>query len=143
MSGKNDLDIEGYKNTKQRTKILQIFKDSNIPLSAEDIFVRMKEYYPLLAISTIYRNLEILTSKGIVIKSIFNDGIARYELSNTEHRHHLKCIGCNTTVDIDACPLKALEHSIEAQTDFDISGHSLELYGYCPKCKIKNTKSGR
>jgi Fur family ferric uptake transcriptional regulator len=38
-------------------------------------------------------------------------------------------------VPIDFCPLEKLEKDIGEKNDFDITGHKLEIYGLCPKCK--------
>jgi Fur family ferric uptake transcriptional regulator len=61
---------------------------------------------------------------------------AKYEMIHeNEHCHHLICIGCTKIVKIEDCPFKELEKTLHNRTDFDVTGHKLEVYGYCPDCK--------
>lgn len=124
-----------YKNTKQRKIIIDIIEKAPLPLTAEDIFIDIKQTFNSVSLSTVYRNLEMLLSKEIIIKAVYNDNKARYELKRGTHKHRLICKGCNTVVDINDCPLKALEDKLKNETDFDILDHKIEIYGYCPKCK--------
>ena len=125
------------KNTKQRQQILEFLENAKMPLSAEEIFKEVKTILPNIAISTIYRNLETLLSKNIVRKTMFGDGIARYEAFSSKHKHYLVCVNCNKMISIPDCPLSEIENNLEKTTDFYVLGHSLEIYGKCPECKIK------
>lgn len=126
-----------YKNTKQRNLILEVLEKAVQPLTADDIFIAVKPKYTSISLSTIYRNLEMLLQKDIITKETFNDNKARYELKRENHKHRLICKGCNIIVDIEECPLKALEDKLKSETHFDISDHKVEIYGLCPKCKNK------
>lgn len=126
---------EGYKTTKQRQEIIKILKNSNVPLSAEDIFMSIKHIYPLIALSTVYRNLEIMHKKGVVRKNIWFDGKARYELIGSDHKHYLYCTKCNKVITLNVCPLGSFETKLKDEIDFEILGHNLEIYGCCSDCK--------
>lgn len=76
--------------------------------------------------------------KGLVNKTLMGDGKARYELTGDGHRHHLICTNCHRMVPIDVCPLEKIEEDVVKKTNFDITGHKLELYGVCPDCKKNN-----
>lgn len=134
---KNSLD-RAYKSTKQRQIIMDILERAVQPLTAEDIFLDIKQKLDSISLSTVYRNLEMLLSKNIINKELFCDNKARYELKGDKHRHKLICKGCNMVVDIDECPIKAIEDKLKNETDFDISDHKIEIYGYCPRCKRGN-----
>ena len=56
-----------------------------------------------------------------------------YELTVDRHRHYAICLGCHEMHSIDLCPLSDTHIS-----NFTITGHRLELYGYCDKCKNKS-----
>ncbi|MFZ5988211.1 MAG: Fur family transcriptional regulator [Bacillota bacterium] len=135
LSEDNILTQAGCKNTKSRKVIIEVLENASSPLTAEDIFLRSKELGTSVNLSTVYRTLDLMESKTLVEKSIMGDGKARYELTRDGHHHHLICINCHNSVPIDICPLEKLEKDVGRETNFDITGHKLELYGICPKCK--------
>lgn len=130
------MTLDGIKNTKQRQKLLDLLQQAGRSMSAEEIFAEPSIQGAKLALSTIYRNLDLLHSRGILIKTIFPDGLARYELSGkTGHHHYLVCTRCNRRQTFDACPLKRMETALESETGFEIHSHNLMLYGTCPECR--------
>jgi Fur family ferric uptake transcriptional regulator len=136
---KQVLAREGVKNTKYRNAILEIIEQSKIPLTAEEIFLILKQKYGSIWLSTVYRTLEILSSKDLIIKlTIMDDDKARYELNHNEHRHHIICVSCHKMITFLDCPVKEFEKTLKEKIDFDVKGHKLEIYGYCHKCKWEN-----
>lgn len=129
------------KNTKQRAAILRVLKSLAEPASAEEVFSNLKDDFPTLALSTVYRNLERFAAAGLVKKDSFNDGIIRYSLAEEHHGHYLICTECDCKIKIDDCPLSNMEEELAKNTGFEIDGHNLTIYGKCPRCKIqKSTK---
>ncbi|NLD45919.1 MAG: transcriptional repressor [Clostridiaceae bacterium] len=131
----NILTRIGCKNTQSRQAIIGVLENASCPLSAEDIYLKIKELGTSVNLSTVYRTLELMESKQLVDKSITVDGKAKYELTVDGHRHHLICTNCHKSVPIDICPLDKLQKDVGEKTNFDITGHKLELYGLCPKCR--------
>ncbi|MDI6619461.1 MAG: transcriptional repressor [Clostridiales bacterium] len=126
----------GIKNTKQREIIFDVLSKSDVPITADELFIKLKDMDTSINLSTIYRNLDMMCDKGIITKTIFmNDDKARFEIKNTQHKHRLICIKCKRMVPIDDCPIEEFEKMLCKKTSFDITGHKLEIYGYCPKCK--------
>jgi Fur family ferric uptake transcriptional regulator len=134
----NILKREGLKNTKHRNAILEVIESSEQPQSAEDIFIELKENNTLINLSSVYRILDSLVSKDLIIKSnITGDSKAMYEMKRPEHKHHLICSECRRMFAIDGCPLADYEKQIKDRTGFDITGHKLEIFGLCKDCKEK------
>ena len=106
-----------------------------MPFTAEEIFNRVREQGFSTNLSTVYRTLELLKSKGLLEMSIMAGSRARYQLLCNGHRHHIVCTGCHMAIPLDGCPLEVIEMNIGETTKFDITGHKLELYGLCPQCK--------
>ena len=123
------------KNTKQRTIILEILQKARKPLSANDIFDRAIKMQPQMALTTIYRNLDMLYENDIISRTRINEKEYCYELKKEKHTHYLVCKNCKKKVDLPDCPLKELEKNISSSTGFKITSHNLELEGYCDKCK--------
>lgn len=135
-SDKEFFNEKGIKNTKKRGMVLDILKKSDSPVTAEYIYLKLKEENAQVWLSTIYRTLEVLTSKGVVTKSnIMNDGKASYELNNSQHKHHMVCMSCSRMVPVDDCPFEEFEKQLCKKTGFEVKSHKLEIYGYCPMCK--------
>jgi len=125
----------GCKNTKSRKAVIEVLENAENPLSAEDIFLCIKKQGSSVNLSTVYRTLDLMESKSVVNTIVMMDGKARYELTVDGHRHHLVCTNCHKSVPIDFCPLENMEKDIGMRSDFDITGHKIEIYGICPNCK--------
>ena len=92
------LQEEGFKLTLQRQATVEILLEHlNELLTAEEIYMYVKQKYPDIGLATVYRTLEILTDLGIISRNLFDDGIGRYHLKQTVNRHfahHLLCVKC-------------------------------------------------
>ena len=133
---KKILAEKGLKNTGYRNILLKILEESRTPLTVEEIYIKMKKQNSAVSLSTVYRSMETMWDKKLAAKTtIMNDGKARYEFNTMEHKHHLICLGCSKIVDISGCPFKDYEKNITGETGFDVRGHNLEMYGYCPACQ--------
>ena len=124
--------VSDYKSTKQRNKIIQVLRDAKRPLTAEEIYLLVKDELPSVVISTIYRNMEAL--KNIIVKTVYNDGKARYALTKEKHTHNLICLKCKKSIAIEKCPLETMEKNLSEQNSFEILEHKLEIYGHCKDC---------
>jgi len=123
------------KGTKHRYAILEVLEIYKFPVTAEDLYINLREKGSTISLSTVYRSLEILHEKGIVIKTNLPDyNKAVYEYNHNEHRHHMICIKCHMVLQVTGCPLEKYEKFIESKYDFTVKGHNLEVYGYCNDC---------
>lgn len=133
---KDILKRKGLKNTKHRNSILNEIEKCDQPISAEQIFLRLKDKYISINLSTVYRVLDTLVEKNLVIKSsITGDTKALFELYSIEHKHHLVCIRCKKMFSVDGCPFEEYEKMLHEKIGFDVKGHKLEIFGYCKDCK--------
>lgn len=121
------------KCTKGREVILRIIQNSNMPITAEDVFFAVKKQADL-NLSTVYRTLSTLTQKGLLLKQVMQDQKAYYQIATHAHKHILVCEECGLQTPIKDCPLHPLEAKIAKDTGFVIKGHSLEIFGVCSKC---------
>ncbi len=132
------LKASGLKNTKHRIKILEILSESARPISADDIYAKLKDLDNMISLSTVYRSLEALATKDLVNKVSFeNETKTTYEINRLVHHHFLVCIGCNKIITMDDCPIHEYEEEVSRTLGFHVVGHKLELYGYCPECAKK------
>lgn len=124
--------------TRQRRSVYRVLWEAEEPLNAVQIYNqashgREGEEY---ALSTIYRILAAFEEKGLVEKTAWmENGTVVYTLNRGEHTHYAVCLGCKKRIPLQNCPFDHVHLEREAG-DFIITGHKLELYGYCGECKI-------
>ncbi len=139
------LSANNYKMTPQRKEILQVFIDSEQGnhLSAEEVHELLRKKDFDFGLATVYRNVELLTELGILMKVNFDDGCVRYELSSgdgkTHRHHHLICLNCKKVIEFKEDMLDEVEDRIAAKADFEIVNHEVKFFGYCSDCRNKVT----
>ena len=67
MESEERLKNSGLKTTKSRKAILDILIRSDQPMAAEQIFLVLKQEQIAINLSTVYRTLESLENKDLVI----------------------------------------------------------------------------
>jgi len=131
-----DLKSVGLKVTLPRLKILEVLeRSSNHHLSAEDIYRALMEQREEVGVATIYRVLTQFEESGIVNKLNFENNQAVYELSNVEHHDHLVCVKCNIIIEFQDDVIEQHQLQIANKYGFQLTDHSLYLYGLCKTCK--------
>src|ERR1700730_2587990 len=102
---KEQLQSQQLKLTPQREATLQVLLENHEQhLSAEDIFMLVKQKAPDIGLATVYRTLELLYELRIIEKLSFGDGVARYEFRSDDHphhHHHLICLNCGRVSEIE------------------------------------------
>jgi Fur family ferric uptake transcriptional regulator len=128
--------LKGFRMTRDRRIILELLREAGIPLTAEDIRERATAVLPGLALSTVYRTLDELLGRGHVERTLLsNDGRAFFELTGRAHRHYMVCLGCHRMLPIRSCPVDDSADSAAEELGFEVTDHSLVLYGYCIHCR--------
>lgn len=109
--------------TKIRTRLMEIFNSSTLPLSVQDLLRKIKANK-----TTIYRELEFLCKNDFIMEVNLNDNKKRYELKNLEHHHHLVCTNCKTIKDVE------VKENFKIPSNFKLISHNLEFFGICQNC---------
>ena len=122
--------------TKQRQIILEELRGVTSHPTADDMYEMIRRRLPNISLGTVYRNLEILSDKGIIQKLDVGGTKKRFD-GNVMTHYHLRCTGCGMVGDIDIEPDHSLEEMAAALTNFKIIKHSLEFIGICPACQKK------
>jgi len=138
---KHQLQSKGYKLTPQREATVRVLLENEEDhLSAEDVFMLVKQKAPEIGLATVYRTLELLSELHVVEKINFGDGVARYDLrtdTSKHHHHHLICVQCGSMDEIREDWLGPLEERLDKEFDFAVLDHRLDFYGICHRCKDK------
>ncbi|MBW7956491.1 MAG: transcriptional repressor [Deltaproteobacteria bacterium] len=129
----------GFRLTRVRKAIVEIFLKRGLPLSASDIIGALlsKDKDTAANKTTVYRELAFLEEHGIIKEIRFlHERVKRYELAGGEHHHHLICVKCRKVEDIVLeGDLEEEERRILESTGFTVLNHSLEFVGLCQGCR--------
>ncbi|WP_377888468.1 Fur family transcriptional regulator [Alkalihalobacillus sp. R86527] len=127
------LKNEGFKYTEKRENLVAFFAEESRYLPAKEVLTYMQKSYPGMSVDTIYRNLTLFRDLGILEETEWN-GEKRYRLScaTNSHHHHLICLDCGRTRQIEACPMDNIP---VYDADFEVVGHKFEIYGKCGACQ--------
>ncbi|RWR15031.1 ferric iron uptake transcriptional regulator [Siminovitchia fortis] len=138
---KKQLHSASYKLTPQREATVRVLlENEDDHLSAEDVYLLVKDKSPDIGLATVYRTLELLTELKVVDKINFGDGVSRYDLrqEGADHfHHHLICIECGTVDEIQEDLLGDVEKIVEHDFNFKIKDHRLTFHGICWRCQDK------
>lgn len=125
------LKSKNLKVTPLRKQILKILLNSKKPLTAGQILSKVEANK-----TSIYRNIDKLLAKEIVVEVYFGDRNKRYEVVSLSHHHHLFCINCHKIEDVFLKEaLRKEEKQIAMSQNFKIVKHNLEFFGYCLNCQ--------
>ena len=125
---------DGLKRSKPRIAVLDALEKETVPVTASALFEKIRSDDPSIWLSSVYRALESFVEKGAVIKYMPTDStMAVYETNRHTHKHYAVCVGCHAMLPVDDCPLHEMAEALSPER-FHVTGHNLEIYGYCDKC---------
>lgn len=122
------------RNTEQKSVILEVLQTHKDHPTADQIYAEVRERLPRISLGTVYRNLEKLSSAGVIMKLELGGGQKRFDPTPTDHAH-FRCVGCFAVEDlpqdlrIDLPDINGIDGKNRI-----ILGNTLEYYGYCEKC---------
>ena len=117
--------------TKQRELILNILKQADRHLTADEVFFLAKLKMPSIAMATIYNNLNAMHEAGI-INRLHIDGVADCFDKITDPHDHLLCVRCGKIADIR---LPRLAEELERELATEIEDYELTVHHVCPECR--------
>ncbi len=133
-----DLRKAGLKVTLPRIKILELLENSEQHhLSAEDIYKTLLEQGEDVGLATVYRVLTQFESAGIIQRHHFENNHSVFEIMQDDHHDHLVCLNCNKVIEFTNETIEKEQHAVAEKFGFELTGHALNLYGFCanPGCK--------
>ena len=54
------------------------------------------------------------------------------------HKHHLVCQNCNKVLEFTNDVIEHEQHEVAKEYGFTLTGHSLNLYGYCDAAECQD-----
>lgn len=126
----------GIRITPQRQAIIRYLITSHSHPTADEIYHALSPDFPNISVATIYNNLRVFKSIGIVKELTYGDASSRFDF-NTHNHYHVICEKCGKIVDFHYPQLDEVEQLAQHITEFDVTHHRMEIYGLCKECKGK------
>jgi Fur family transcriptional regulator, ferric uptake regulator len=124
--------------TRSQERILDLLKILNRSISAQDIYLELRNRSENMGLATVYRSLEALKLEGVVQVRTLANGESLYSTVQ-EDRHHLTCLQCGVSIPINQCPVHELEAQLHQAYQFKIFYHTLEFFGLCTQCQLAHS----
>ncbi len=129
------------KSSRKRKFIIDYFLKQDKHFSAEELYNQIRNKFPGIGYSTVYRTLKLLAECGLASIRHFEEGITRFEpIHQREHHDHLICTGCKRIIEFKNKEIENLQKKIAQKLQFSVQNHKLEIYGLCPRCAKKGKK---
>ena len=125
--------MPGKRYSKQRELIYNAVHSSKEHPTAEMVYQWLRPKNPNLSLGTVYRNLNLLSEEGVLIRMPFP--VERYD-ADTHPHSHFRCKSCSRVMDLELPYDPELVASALAQApELRIEGHDLLFTGVCPDCQ--------
>ncbi len=129
-----------FRNTTQRSEVLEEVQCSDSHLTAGEIFERVRRRDPRIAYGTVYRTLHLLAAHGLIQELTFADQASRYD-GRVERHDHVHCLKCGVLLDVDVPVALIARHVAAEQSGFDVNSHHTVFSGVCPGCKTAENRA--
>lgn len=134
----NNLRKAGLKVTLPRTKILEMLEHSQTRhLSAEDVYKALLDSGEEIGLATVYRVLTQFETADLVTRHHFEGGHSVFELNEGSHHDHILCVKCGRVDEFMDETIEQRQKEIAAEAGYEITDHSLYLYGICASCRAE------
>jgi len=128
----------GRKMTAPREVVLEAFLGMEKHVSAEELFEVVRRIDPSVGQATVFRTIKLFTQAGLAREACLDEGPRRYEHAyRHEHHDHLVCSCCGAIVEFEEPAIERAQEKVYKKYGYEPAGHSLELRGVCPSCRMK------
>ena len=119
--------------TSQRQVIIEELRKVKTHPTANQVYDMVRKRLPRIGLGTVYRNLELLTEKGLINKLEVGGEQKRFDGDTSQH-YHIRCVKCHRVEDIFIEKHKELEKSAASCCNYKILDHHVQFSGICSKC---------
>jgi len=127
----------GLRLTPQRTLILATVESYKSHFCAEDIYLRVRERFSGISPSTVYRTLDQLEKVKLIVKSDMGAGKEQYHWSEEGRHHHLVCLLCGVSVELESGVVDSFKKSLQDRYGFQSDLSHMAIFGRCAGCQRK------
>lgn len=118
----------GMRVSRQRRFILELLWQAHEHLSAREIYDRLNQQGKGIGHTSVYQNLEALSSQGIIECVERSDGRLYGNISDSHS--HVNCLDTNQILDVEIQLPESLLREVEERTGVRITEYSINFFGY-------------
>ncbi len=118
----------GMRVSRQRHYVLELLWQEKEHLSAREIYDRLNQQGKDIGHTSVYQNLEALSSKGVIECIERCDGRLYGNISDIHS--HVNCLDTNKIIDVHIELPEDLIRTVEEQTGIKITDYSINFYGH-------------
>ena len=118
----------GMRVSRQRRYILELLWSKQEHLSAREIYDLLNQEGKEIGHTSVYQNLEALSSQGIIECLERCDGRLYGNISDSHS--HVNCLDTEQIIDVHVNLPEDLIEEIETQTGVKITDYRIDFYGY-------------
>ena len=136
---KAHLRARRLKATRTRQLIFaEIVSTRDIHPNAYEICRRLEKKGRKISLATVYRTLRLLVESGLVSQVDLGEDHSHYEPEGPKTGHgHLICLSCGTVKEFTDARIQRTFGKIGQANGFELDKFSIQVFGYCRKCKRK------
>lgn len=118
----------------KRSAILTCLRNTHTHPSAEALHQLLQAEHPDISLATVYRNLALFKSQGIIQSLGTVGGIERFDANTAPHVHFI-CTSCDAVIDLPQMEVpQQLKGMVEQQCGGQVSECQLSFTGVCQNC---------
>ena len=136
------IELSGKRSTASRQLLLELLREANGHLDADELYQQAHRKQPSLSLSTVYRSLKLFKELGLVEEHQIDGTRRRYETKPEARHHHLICLGCGRIIEFKCATTEKLKARIGREEGFEVTEAEVRLAGYCPQCRQRKLGSG-
>ncbi len=129
--------MQTIKYSRQREALLDNLSHRYDHPTADMLYESIRAEYPHISLGTVYRNLNLLSEQGRLLKLSCGDGTVHYDYNTSPH-YHFYCKSCGRMLDISMSYLEDIDSMVDPEVG-RADSHSLIFYGCCKKCSDKKS----
>jgi Fur family ferric uptake transcriptional regulator len=122
-------------STTARRQVAELLRTERRYLTAAAIYRILKAQSSRLALSTVYRTLDLLVENGIASSRADASGELSFVYCRDGHHHHATCVVCGHVDEVNCSAIDQFKAALLAEQAFDLDGHSIEFFGRCARCR--------